>query len=40
MNNPFLVPFNTPYGVPPFDIIQEKHFIPAIKAGMKEQKKK
>ena len=39
MNNPFLVPFNTPYGVPPFDIIQEKHFIPAIKAGMKEQKK-
>ena len=39
MNNPFLVPFNTPYEVPPFDIIQERHFIPAIKAGMKEQKK-
>ncbi len=38
MTNPFLIPFSTPYGVPPFDIIQEKHYAAAIKAGIREQK--
>jgi peptidyl-dipeptidase Dcp len=39
MSNPFLVPFTSPYEVPPFDVIKDRHFIPAIKLGMKEQKK-
>jgi len=38
MTNPFFTSFSTPYGVPPFDIIQEKHYAPAIKAGIKDQK--
>ena len=36
-HNPFFLEYDTPYGVPPFGIIEEKHFMPAIKAGMKEQ---
>ena len=38
MTNPFFTSFSTPYGVPPFDIIQEKHYVPAMKTGIKEQK--
>ncbi len=36
-HNPFFTEYDTPYGVPPFGIIEEKHFMPAFKAGMKEQ---
>ena len=36
-NNPFLQPFDTPYGVPPFDQIQITDYVPAFEAGIKEQ---
>lgn len=36
-NNPFLQPFDTPYGVPPFDDIRIEHYLPAIEQGMREQ---
>ena len=32
--NPLLVEFNTPYGVPPFDLIETKHYEPAFKHAM------
>ena len=35
--NPFIAEWDTPYGIPPFDKIQEQHYIPAIKAGIKQQ---
>ena len=35
--NPFLTEWDTPYGIPPFDKIQPADFIPAVKAGIKEQ---
>ena len=37
--NPFLQEWNTPYGVPPFDKIQLSDYIPAVKAGIEQQKK-
>jgi len=37
-NNPLLQEWDTPYGVPPFDQIEEEHYEPAFEAGMKEQK--
>ena len=36
--NPFLTEFNTPFQVPPFDIIDTTHFIPAFEAGIEESK--
>ncbi len=36
-NNPFLTEWNTPYGIPDFNSIQEKHYIPAIEAGIRQQ---
>ena len=36
--NPFLQEWNTPYGVPPFDQIQLSDYIPAVKAGIEQQK--
>lgn len=38
-DNPLLQPFETPYGVPPFDKIKNKHFKPALEAAMDEHKK-
>lgn len=35
--NPFLRPYDTPYGIAPFEQIKTEHFIPAIKAGIEEQ---
>ncbi len=35
--NPFLQTWNTPFGTPPFDKIQEKHYMPAYLEGMKQQ---
>ncbi len=35
--NPFFVDYDTPFGVPPFDKIENKHFLPAIERGIKEQ---
>ncbi len=36
-DNPFFSAFDTPFGVPPFDKIQNAHFEPAILAGIEEQ---
>lgn len=36
--NPFLSEYNTPYQVPPFDIIDTSHYIPAFKAGIEQGK--
>ena len=35
--NPFLSEWNTPYGIPDFDAIQEKHYLPAVEAGIAQQ---
>ena len=35
--NPFLSEWDTPYGIPDFTKIQEKHYIPAIEAGIAQQ---
>ncbi|MBQ2026984.1 MAG: M3 family metallopeptidase [Alistipes sp.] len=32
--NPLLTEFNTPYGVPPFDLIEAEHYQPAFKFAM------
>jgi peptidyl-dipeptidase Dcp len=39
MNNPLLVEFTTPYGVPPFDQIKPHHYLPAFRLGMEQQLK-
>ncbi|MFC1500758.1 peptidase M3, partial [Candidatus Zixiibacteriota bacterium] len=36
-NNPLLAEWDTPFGVPPFDLIKEKHYLPAFRTGMAEQ---
>lgn len=38
-SNPLLSKFETPFEVPPFDKIKNKHYMPAFIEGMKEQKK-
>ncbi len=35
--NPFARPSELPYGLPPFDLIREEHYLPAFDAGMAEQ---
>ena len=37
MANPLLEEFNTPFGVPPFNLIKEQHYIPAIQKAMEMQ---
>ncbi len=37
-DNPLLATFDTPYEVPPFDRIMNKHYLPAFKEAMKVQK--
>lgn len=34
--NPLLQPWTTPYGLPPFDLIEPDHFAPAFHAAMQE----
>jgi peptidyl-dipeptidase Dcp len=36
--NPFFAEYDTPFEVPPFDIIKPEHYIPAYEKGMEEQK--
>jgi peptidyl-dipeptidase Dcp len=36
--NPFLVPFQTPFGTVPFDKIKNEHFMPALKEGIAQGK--
>lgn len=35
--NPFMGEWDTPYGIPPFDKIENKDYMPAIKAGIEQQ---
>jgi len=35
-DNPFLVAYDTPFGVPPFDKIKDAHFKPAYEAALKQ----
>lgn len=35
-NNPLLSPFTAPYEAPPFDQIEEKHYLPAVKAAIEQ----
>lgn len=37
MENPLLQTFNTPFGVPPFDLIKNEHYEPAFIAAIAEQ---
>ena len=37
MTNPLLAPWDAPFGLPPFDRIEEAHFRPAFAAAMAEQ---
>ncbi len=37
-SNPLLQPWNTPYGLPPFDQVRPEHFRPAFDAALKEQR--
>ncbi len=34
-SNPLLAPWTTPFGVPPFDLIQPEHFVPAFGHAMR-----
>ncbi len=34
-NNPLLQPFGTPFNTPPFNLIKNEHFLPAIKEAIK-----
>lgn len=36
-NNPFLSPYKTPLNTPPFNLIKNEHFLPAIKEGIRRQ---
>lgn len=36
MQNPLLQEFNTPFGVPPFDLIKNEHFLPAIQEALSQ----
>ncbi|MFV0268686.1 MAG: hypothetical protein ACK5HT_16295 [Draconibacterium sp.] len=38
MENPFFNEWNTPFGVPPFEAIKVEHYVPAVVAGIDEQK--
>jgi peptidyl-dipeptidase Dcp len=37
--NPLLSEFKTPFGVPPFALIKDEHYLPAFEKGMADQKK-
>jgi len=39
-SNPFLAEYTTPFQVPPFDLIDTTHFIPAFEAGIEASKAK
>ncbi len=39
MSNPFLNEYSTKFGVVPFDLIEEGHYVEAIKKGISEHKK-
>lgn len=37
-DNPLLGEWDTAFGVPPFDLIKDEHYMPALQAGMAQQK--
>jgi len=37
--NPLFSEFSTPFGVPPFDLIKNEHYLPAFEKGMADNKK-
>ena len=37
-SNPFLSEFNTPFEVPPFELIENEHYMPAFEEAIKQQK--
>lgn len=37
-SNPFAAPSNLPYQAPPFHLIEDAHYLPAIEAGMAQQR--
>jgi peptidyl-dipeptidase Dcp len=37
MTNPFFTESTLPYGMPPFDLIENEHYVPAFERGMAEQ---
>lgn len=37
MSNPFFEDWNTPYGIPPFDLIHNEHYLEAFERGFAEQ---
>ncbi|MEN8193253.1 MAG: peptidase M3, partial [Bacteroidota bacterium] len=37
--NPLLTEWETPFGVPPFNAIKNKHYLPAIKEGINSHQK-
>lgn len=37
-DNPFLKEYSTPYEIPPFDSISPAHYMPALRAGIEQQK--
>jgi peptidyl-dipeptidase Dcp len=39
LNNPFFTEYDTPFGVPPFDKIKAKHYLPAFEKGMADGRK-
>ena len=34
-SNPLLAKWDTPFGVPPFDLIEDEHYLPALREGIK-----
>lgn len=37
-SNPFLAPYDTPYGIPPFEQIQYGDYLPALQAGIAQKR--
>ncbi len=37
--NPFFVDYDTPYGVPPFDLIKNEHYLPAFQEAIQRHEK-
>ena len=37
--NPLLEPWTTPFQVPPYQKIKPEHFVPAVKAGIEQNRK-
>lgn len=36
-DNPFFKPYGTPFNVPPFNLIRNEHFLPAVEEGIKRE---